>query len=64
MSMAIRSSSATGCGFLTNNLESRSSRSSSGARRNTVAIGTFLEKFEKLAEEDDPFHYSIRFLNP
>ena len=29
-----------------------------------VSIGTFLDKFEKLAEEDDPFCYSIRFLNP
>jgi len=29
-----------------------------------VAIGTFLEKFEKLAEQDDPFRYPIRFFNP
>ena len=29
-----------------------------------ASIGTFLDKFEKLAEEDDPFCYSIRFLNP
>jgi len=29
-----------------------------------VSIGTFLDEFEKLAEEDDPFRYSICFLNP
>ncbi len=29
-----------------------------------VSIGTFLDRFEKLAEEHNPFCYSIRFLNP
>lgn len=33
-------------------------------RHDQVSIGTFLDEFEKLAEEDDPFRYSIRFLNP
>jgi hypothetical protein len=33
-------------------------------RHDQVSIGTFLDKFEKLAEEDDPFCYSVRFLNP
>ncbi len=29
-----------------------------------VSIGTFVDNFEKLAEEDEPFFYPIRFLNP
>lgn len=29
-----------------------------------VSIGSLLEKFEKLADEEDPFLYPIRFLNP
>lgn len=29
-----------------------------------VSIGTFLEMFDKLADENDPFRYPIRFLNP
>ena len=33
-------------------------------RHDRVSIGTFLDKFEKLTEEDDPFCYSVRFLNP
>ncbi len=29
-----------------------------------VSIGALLEKFEKLADEADPFLYPVRFLNP
>jgi len=29
-----------------------------------VSIGSLLEKFEKIAEEENPFLYPIRFLNP
>ena len=29
-----------------------------------VSIGTFVDNFEKLAEENEPFRYPIRFLNP
>lgn len=29
-----------------------------------VSIGALLEKFEKLADQEDPFLYPIRFLNP